>query len=299
MEIIVIILIVMIILLTTYLFLIKKELNRVSRSIKDIKNRDSNKFLHSEVPLKELNDVINEVNYLIKDLKNEKIEFERKNRKLKRMMTNISHDLRTPLTSALGYIDILLTSQLSREEQERELKVIEERLKRLGELTNSFFEFSKMVSTGNAPILSEVNIIAVLEESIARYYEDYNNSGREIILDSSIVKFKILSNREMLTRVFDNLISNAFKHSEGNLEIKVENKENLEIIFINELLYSDLDIEHIFDEFYTIDISRTKGNTGLGLAIAKEFIESLGGKIAAKKERNNLYVIISLGSGSR
>ena len=98
----------------------------------------------------------------------------------------------------------------------------------------------------------------------------------------------------MLTRVFDNLIGNSYKHSNSNLNIKVEEKENIEIIFSNKLENQNLDINHIFDEFYTVDISRTKNNTGLGLAIAKEFIENLEGTIQAKEKKDNLEVIIKL-----
>lgn len=291
MEWIIVILVIVILLLISYLFSIKRELKRITNSIKILKKDDSNHLIHSEISLKEASELIKEINLLIKESKDDKIIYNKKNKNLRKMITNISHDLRTPLTSALGYIDIVLNSDLSQEEKEKDLKIIEERLKRLEELITSFFEFSKIVSN-NMLELSEVNIISVIEESIAHHYEDYKNSNREIIFNNTLTKYKIKSNKEILVRVFDNLINNAFKHSKGNLEIKVEFKKNLKIAFTNLLLYPDLDIEHIFDEFYTIDISRTKGNTGLGLAIAKEFTEALGGKIYAKKTKKNLNIII-------
>ena len=92
----------------------------------------------------------------------------------------------------------------------------------------------------------------------------------------------------MLLRIFDNLISNALKHGTGNLTVSVDLAENVQadktvqITFENELHDSDMDIKHIFDEFYTTDISRTKGNTGLGLAIVKQFTEILNGSISAR-----------------
>lgn len=210
------------------------------------------------------------------------------------MITNISHDLRTPLTSAIGYIEIIQQSDLSKEEKQKELQIVEERLRRLEELINSFFEFSKISSSNKQIELEEVNLISIIENSIVHYYEDYKKDDREIIFNNKLEKNKILSNKEMLTRVFDNLIGNSYKHSNSNLTISIENKENIEIIFSNELEYPDLDIKHIFDEFYTIDISRTKNNTGLGLAIAKQFIEDLDGTIEAKKQNNDLEIIINL-----
>ena len=94
----------------------------------------------------------------------------------------------------------------------------------------------------------------------------------------------------MLERIFDNLIRNAYKHSISNLDISVKIKDEIEITFINNLTYKNLDTDKIFDEFYTVDISRTKGNTGLGLAIAKEFAEQLNGQISASKNQNKLII---------
>ena len=86
----------------------------------------------------------------------------------------------------------------------------------------------------------------------------------------------------MLLRIFDNLIGNALKHGIGNLVIAIELTETIQITFKNKLYSTDIDMNHIFDEFYTTDISRTKGNTGLGLAIVKQFVEMLGGTVSAE-----------------
>ena len=291
MEIVIIILVIIIILLNAYLFLIKRDLKRISRDIKILNSRESNNIIHSEIPFRELDNLISEINAMIRKVKSQSTYFERKNRQLKKMMTNISHDLRTPLTSAFGYVDILLSKE---EINKKELYIIEERLKRLEKLIDSFFLFSKFILQDKEVVKEEVNLLAVIEESIANYYDDYTKEGRKIILENSILKFRIESNKEMLIRVFDNLINNAFKHSKGDLLIKVENIDKFRVEFINELLYPDLDVEHIFDEFYTVDIARTKGNTGLGLAITKEFINSLGGFIYAKKDKGKLIIVIEL-----
>lgn len=291
MEIVIIILVIIIILLNTYLFLIKRDLKRISRDIKVLNSRESNSIIHSEIPFRELDNLISEINAMIRKVKSQSTYFEGKNRQLKKMMTNISHDLRTPLTSAFGYVDILLSKE---EINKKELYIIEERLKRLEKLIDSFFLFSKFILQDKEIVKEEVNLLAVIEESIANYYDDYTKEGRKIILENSILKFRIESNKEMLIRVFDNLINNAFKHSKGDLLIKVENIDKFRVEFINELLYPDLDVEHIFDEFYTVDIARTKGNTGLGLAITKEFINSLGGFIYAKKDKGKLIIVIEL-----
>ena len=283
--------ILIILLLTTNLFFIKKELKRITKEIREKKQISSNQLLHEELPQKEIKSLIKEINELFCETKQQQILYEKTNQKRRKMITNISHDLKTPLTSALGYIDILLQNDLSKKEQQEELKVIRERLIRLEKLTYSFFEFSKVLASDEI-LLESVNIIACLEESIAHFYKDYKQENRNILFHCTISKLKIVSNKEMLIRIFDNLMMNALKHSKGDLEIQFQKKDTIQISFANELLYQDLDMDCIFDEFYTVDISRTKGNTGLGLAIVKEFTESLNGRVYAKKEKNQFVILL-------
>ncbi len=290
MEFIIIFLILIIIILLTYLFLLNKELERIPTEIKKIRFSKSNKRIHSNYTLKNLDLLILQINQLIDETSKREIEYNHKNQSLMKMMTNISHDLRTPLTSALGYIDLLLKSDLPKEEKEKELKIIEARLKKLESLINSFFEFSKIISNNQSPKISKVNLNKVLEESIVGYYEDYEKENREILFSCKENKIIINSNELFLKRIFDNLIGNAYKHSNSNLDIKVTINKSLKIEFKNILHEKKIDIDRIFEEFYTVDISRTKGGTGLGLAIAKEFTEQLGGKISARIEKNFLII---------
>lgn len=294
MEFIIIILIIVIIILLTYLFLYHNEVKHISKEIDNIKDLDSNTLIHSKYNLKNINNLIYKINNLLTESKNIKIDYGNKNKSLMKMMTNISHDLRTPLTSALGYIDIILKTDLSEEEKKTDLITIEKRLRRLEELISSFFEFSKIISTNKQPVLEKINLTSVLEESVIVFYDDYKKNNREILLDCNQRKIIINSNKMLLTRIFENLIGNAYKHSNSDLNIKVEIENKVKIIFSNELLDNDVDIDRIFDEFYTVDISRTKEGTGLGLAIAKEFTKQLNGNIYAEKHNNQLKIIIEL-----
>ncbi len=278
--------------LLAYLVLLNKELKSLSKQVDNLINMNSNHLIYSEYNLKNVAPIIIKINHLIKKSKNIELNYNNKNKSLMKMMTNISHDLRTPLTSALGYIDMILYSNISKEEQIKELKIIEERLKRLEELINSFFEFSKIISNNKDPELEKMNLNTILENCIINYYEDYKNHKRQILFNYNQNKIMLYSNKEILVRIFDNLIANAYKHSTGDLEINITANDTIKITFINSLDYNDLDIHKMFDEFYTIDISRTKGNTGLGLAIAKEFTESLGGKIYANKKKGLLEITV-------
>lgn len=288
----VIILSVIAVILLFLVLLQRREIKSISRQLKEIKDQDTNELIHSSGSGKAYTELINEINALLREMQHSRIYYQQKNHALEQMMTNISHDLRTPLTSAMGYIRLIRSSGLTEDEKNRELAIVEKRLIRLEELINSFFEFSRIISNGKAPDKTDVNIVAALEESIAHYYDDYSARDREIIFNCSQHKLMISSNKNMLLRIFDNLISNALKHGSDSLTVSVCAAKELQIKFENRLYGSDIDIERIFDEFYTTDISRTKGNTGLGLAIVKQFTEMLGGTVSARYADNLFSLVI-------
>lgn len=287
-DIIIIILVIFLFIAFLYLLLLKRSIKNFNKKLKNKLKSNSNIILTTDMTDKDFSDLIDTINKILDKYSNIKNEYETKNNNLQKMMTNVSHDLRTPLTSALGYIDIILKSNLSEEDKNRNLKIIEERLNRLSDLINSFFEFSKIISNNENIKFEKVNLVAILENAISNHYEDFSDKKRMINFKTDNRKIEIISNEMMLSRIFDNLIRNAYKHSKSDLDIFIEMSDNIQITFSNGLLYSDLDVDRIFDEFYTVDISRTKGNTGLGLAIVKEFIEQLGGTIKAKKDNGTL-----------
>lgn len=293
MEIILVIFVIIILFLVCYLFFMKMELRRIKKELDLVLLRKTNGLVHTEFTSKEIHDLVECINTHLTEIKSKESKLERKNANFVKMIRNISHDLRTPLTSSLGYVSLMLESDVTEQEKIKNLKIVEERLKRLSELIDSFFEFSKILSNDQIIELDEINLVAVVEKAISNHYEDFSKDNRMIDFKTNKRKIKIKSNEVMLIRVFDNLIRNAYKHSNGNLDIEInQTDEKVKIKFINDLLYKDLDVDRVFDEFYTVDISRTKGNTGLGLAIAKEFVEQLNGKIKADKKNNKLIITI-------
>lgn len=249
MTVLAVIFIIISICLFLFVLLQRREIRSISRQMKEINPHVTNMLIHSSGGDKNIVSLINNINNLIREIQQTRIQYQQKSHTLDQMMTNISHDLRTPLTSAMGYINIVKNSDMSE---------------------------------GKTPEMEKLNLTAVLEESISHYYDDYCSKNREIIFDYKFVRINIFSNRNMLMRIFDNLISNALKHGTGNLSVSVSVAEMITIKFENENSDSDIEIDRIFDEFYTTDISRNKGNTGLGLSIAKQFTHMLDGKINAE-----------------
>lgn len=292
MKTIIVVLVILIAFILCYVFLEKAELKRLKKELDFIMSNDTNRILHTEFNSKELKEFVSAVNMYLSEIQKRKTEIEHKNNNLMVMMRNISHDLRTPLTSAAGYTDLILNSDLTEDEKIHEMKIVEARLKRLTELVDSFFEFSKILTTNKEIELETVNLIGILEECIGNFYEDYKKENREVDFITSNNKISISTNRTMLSRIFENLISNALKYGSGNLTIEVisENADVIRISFTNRIIDKDLDTGRIFDDFYTTDISRTKGSTGLGLAIAKEFTEQLNGNIEAHIDDDKLVI---------
>ncbi len=292
MKTIIVVLVILTAFILCYVFLEKAEIKRLKKELDFIMSNDTNRILHTEFNSKELKEFVSAVNMYLSEIQKRKTEIEHKNNNLMVMMRNISHDLRTPLTSAAGYTDLILNSDLTEDEKISEMKIVEARLKRLTELVDSFFEFSKILTTNKEIELETVNLIGILEECIGNFYEDYKKKNREVDFITSNNKISISTNRTMLSRIFENLISNALKYGSGNLTIEVisENADVIRISFTNRIIDKDLDTGRIFDDFYTTDISRTKGSTGLGLAIAKEFTEQLNGNIEAHIEDDKLVI---------
>lgn len=261
----------------------RKELVSVRKQIENIRGSESNRLVHSEVGLVD-KELINDINQILGELRDGEIHFQRRNHEIEQMMTNISHDLRTPLTSALGYIDMVVNSDMSEKEKKETLAIVQKRMVRLKELIDGFFEFSKVISRDELPEMKETNLVSILEEAVSHYYDDFCDRDRKIDFKCETHKIMINTNKSMMMRVFDNLIGNSLKHGNGDLTIEVKKQDQISILFWNKLFDADLDVSRLFEEFYTTDISRTKGNTGLGLAIAKQFTNLLGGDITAEKD---------------
>lgn len=293
MEICIVVLIIIIISLLSYLFLIKRDLKRISKCIVEARESKSNTLINSELNIKELSSLILEINNILKDEKDILEDSVRHTKSINNMMLNISHDLRTPLTSALGYTNILLASDRLKSNELEEVMIIKERLERLEALIDSFFMFSKFARDDANIQLEEVNVINLLEDSIISFYDDFKNEKRMINLNKEVDRYNILANKDILMRIFDNLIGNAYKHSKTDLNIDVMTSDGITLMFSNRIDDLKIDINLIFDEFYTTDISRTKGNTGLGLAIVKRFTILIKGTVKAEIKKSNLVITLN------
>lgn len=222
-------------------------------------------------------------------LRMQRQQYENGNSELKEAVVNISHDLRTPLTAICGYLDLLEKEEKS-EEVMRYLSFIENRVLALKQLTEELFRYSIIVSSQEALQLEMISLNGVLEEGIAAFYAALKERG--ITPNIQMTKNQIIcqANKDAVSRVFSNILNNALKYSDGDLDIIMD--DNGEIIFTNTASCLDeVQVGKLFNRFFTVEDARN--STGLGLAISKTLVEQMNGTISAMYENGKLSVRIT------
>ncbi len=231
-----------------------------------------------------------QLNIELRKLRKERHRFQQGDLELKSAVTNISHDLRTPLTAISGYLDLLDNTEKS-EAVERYIDVIRNRTEALRQLTEELFSYSVITSPEYDNSLELVAVNGVLEESILGFYAALQE--QKITPNVSMTENKVIRkiNKAALSRVFSNLINNALKYSDGDLNITLT--DTGEIIFTNNASgLNEVDVKRLFDRFYTVENARK--STGLGLSISRILIEQMNGTISAKYENGKLNICIQL-----
>ncbi len=260
-----------------------RNIKRVTGDLKENADKDLNKELRLYAPDGSLEKLIIQLNRILSIKEKERIEYDSKEAELRRQIANISHDLRTPLTSILGYIELIQDESTTDEEKTQYLDIVQRRSQVLQTLITSFYDLSR-IDAGEYPMeLENVNISYVLKEVAAAFYYDFEgkNFPMKVDLDEEIPA--IISNKNVVTRIFTNIIQNALKHGYGVMDIKLYKAEDgIHASFSNGVKdFKAEDLDHVFDRFFTSDRMRTGQNTGLGLTIVKKLAESMGYEVKA------------------
>ena len=228
-----------------------------------------------------------DINTQLRLLRKQRHKYLTGDRELKEAVTNISHDLRTPLTAICGYLDLLEREENS-EKTARYLSLIKNRVDAMKLLTEELFRYSVILSTEELTV-ETVHVNGVLEESIAAFYGVLTNHGIQPEIHITENRIERQLNRESLGRVFSNILNNALKYSDGDLEIFLH--DDGEIIFSNTASrLNEVQVGKLFDRFFTVEAARNAN--GLGLAISKTLIEQMGGSISAELVNKKLIIHI-------
>lgn len=266
----------------------KNEINNIGKSISSIINTDTNNLITISTNDSELKKLANMLNKSLKELRQLELEYKNGNQELKSSITNISHDLRTPLTAIRGYLDLMDNNNLT-EKQIKYLKIIDSKVNDLTELTEQLFDFSKSIDIQNEIKKENICINDILEDSLASFYSLFKEHNITSNIDICKDKVIRLLNENMLKRIFENIISNAIKYSERDFKVKMFDDGTIEFSNKTDKL-DQVSLEKIFDRYYTV--RNAKKSNGIGLSIAKQLVNLSDGKITAKYE--NGYLIIQV-----
>lgn len=268
--------------------LLKLSLNKLYKDFELIINSDTNNLLTISCNDKNLKEFINKLNKNLKKLRKLELEYNQGNINLKHTITNISHDLRTPLTAIKGYLDILDKKNFTKE-QIKYFNIINTKVNDLVNLTEELFNYSKILDKAYLIKKEQVCLNIVLEEVLCSYYDLFKNNN--IIPKIDITSNKIIKEIDLICfkRIIENIISNLLKYSNKSIYIKLDNTGS--ITFINKTKKLDkVSVGKIFDRYFTVESS--KKSNGIGLSIAKELVIVNNGEITAKYINNKLIIKI-------
>lgn len=238
---------------------------------------------------------IGEVNRLMEQINQQTIEFKQAIDENKRMVSSISHDFRTPLTSMLGYVQLMKQKNQDPENQ-KYLSIIEERTQLLGNLVEDFYTLSLLNSEESGQDIEWLNPIILVQEQLATYYEELETHFNhiDIQLDTHAIWTELSKND--FQRLMSNLIKNAIQHGTESFKVFLMMLNDQAIFYFeNKVTHPEkIEVDNLFERMYQADESRSNHSSGLGLAIALKIAEQAGMALSARLNGNTLSFVLEM-----
>lgn len=262
--------------------LYRRQIKKICRQISYIRENETNMKLTSSLDSREIITLTENINELI-EVYNERItEVNKKDRQLRAILSGLSHDIRTPLTSLDGYFQIMCESD-DATQKERYMTVIRQRIDALKNLLEELFTFSKLQDSDLSVNMEKQQINQIVYDSLFSYYDEFTSEGIEPNIDITDEILFVMGNNIMIQRITENIIKNSLVHSKSMVEVKLfrEGESTVFLCSNDTENPEDIDVSQVFDRFYKADKARTAASAGLGLAIAKQMTEKMNGSISA------------------
>ena len=288
-DICIIVLALLAVILLVRLIVIKMNIRTVRDELKKTKDDDYNRQMRVTLMDRDVESLTAEFNRNLVYQKELKMEAEKSRRQLEQSISDIAHDLRTPLTVVKGNLQMLEKEELSDKGREY-LSISRKKAETLKGMVDEFFELSVLESDSKPVELCKLDIISFLSEFVIENETLIREKNLTPEIEFPEKSVYIKANRDVLTRVFSNLFSNILKYAEGSFRISVsEVDDGCHIVIGNHVKDpSAIDIDHIFDRTYRADKARSDGSAGLGLYIAKLLVEKQKGSITAELRDSEL-----------
>jgi len=267
---------------TVYFLYYKNQIKDIGNQLSFISKHDSFKFVHIQVRPKEIYQLVDICNSLLRGQRELNQQFIKKNEEINTTIISLSHDIRTPLTSLGGYLQMAESTQ-SLTEKSRYIGLAQTRMKQMVTLVDELFFYTKLQNPEFVLDLDTLDVIDVLQKRLFYFIDEFSRGESEPELELPESPIYILSNSNALERIFENIIKNYFLHGDRDrsLSIRCENESDKVVIhFTNQLKHDQsIQADKIFTRFYKEDLSRSIHSSGLGLFIVKTLMEKMGGSV--------------------
>lgn len=264
-----------------------KNLIYITNKLKQMKASQLSERILIVTDDKQLIEMLKMLNQIIDDYQENVVHYKKMKASMKRMLANVSHDLKTPLTVIAGYIEMLQNQpQMNEKERMRLLQQVHSKTVELIRLMNSFFDLAKLESGDKDIPLEKVNLTEICKNNILLFYEWIQSKGLEVVIELPENPIFALGNEEALNRVLNNLISNGLRYGTDGKMIGIkmfydETRAYVEV-FDKGKGMNETDQDHVFERLFTLEESRNKTfqGSGLGLTITKRLVEEMQGDIS-------------------
>lgn len=276
----------------TRLYFLKKEIKRATRQLSDLNKNVTEKKVDIRYFDRNIESLAKEINNQIDLTKKAKAEKSLTENELKQAISYISHDIRTPMTSILGYIQFLESDEITPEIRKEYTRIVKNSAGRLKVLLEDFFELS-IIEQADYPVKIEViKLNQLMLEVLVGFYEEFNKGNLEPTITIPDHDSIITADPSAVKRVIENLVVNAIRHSSGHVTIRLEElNTSVQLTISNSVTQlSEQDLHHMFDRFYKADQTRIGKGTGLGLSIAKSLMGKMNGNLTAEVIENQLFM---------
>ncbi len=277
-----------------------RYISRISAAIQNISEGDLNTTVEV-VGDDEFTAMAVNLNKMVGDIRNLMDKEREAERTKNELITNVAHDLRTPLTSIIGYLELLSGDvKIPAEMQKKYIDIAYAKSKRLEKLIEDLFGFTKMNYGKLTMHVSKVDIVKLLSQLLEEFYPSFRDKDLSYELKSNVPAKIITADGNLLARLFDNLINNAIKYGAEGKKVLVQIHTEEELITISVTNYGYVipaeDLPLLFNKFYRVEQSRSTntGGTGLGLAIAKSIVDMHGGTINVTSDLNGTVFTVRL-----